>query len=319
MPKLVQIPQELRLELYRFDSEADQIVRSFVGGLETTPPPAMVYHYSDASGLRGILESGQLWLSDIFSLNDPSELRHGISYVTEMLKERAAYGTAEAKGFAEHFEHFFLTGLEKTAHYFVLSLSSNGDHLAQWRGYADNCRGYALGFDCRPLEDAFTQVGDRPIPNNSTHHVNYNDHVYKGIARQLVDRMFPLIVRPRGTGMDTPSKNEYWKALSISISLHTLRLALFFKHEGFKDEHEFRFMHIFPADAPVAGLQERMRPSGKIIKYLTFDWLKLCPDALKRVMVGPLADEDYARRIARACNLGHVDVRKSKTPYRDIR
>jgi hypothetical protein len=133
MPKFVQIPQALRLELDRFDSEADQIVRSFVGGLETVPPPAMVYHYSDASGLRGILESGQLWLSDIFSLNDPSELKHGISYVTEMLKERAAYGTAEAKGFAEHFEHFFLTGLEKTAHYFVLSLGSNGDHLAQWR------------------------------------------------------------------------------------------------------------------------------------------------------------------------------------------
>jgi hypothetical protein len=107
--------------------------------------------------------------------------------------------------------------------------------------------------------------------------------------------------------------------LSISISLHALRVALFFKHEGFKDEHEFRFMHIFPADAPVAGLQERTRPSGKIVRYLTFDWLKICPDALKKIMVGPLADEDYARRIARACNLGHVDVCKSKTPYRDTR
>ncbi|MGO9932761.1 MAG: hypothetical protein ACLPV8_13245 [Steroidobacteraceae bacterium] len=68
MPKFVQIPQELRLELDRFDSEADQIVRSFVGGFETAPPPSMVYHYTNASGLCGILESGQLWLSDIFSL-----------------------------------------------------------------------------------------------------------------------------------------------------------------------------------------------------------------------------------------------------------
>jgi len=131
MPKFVQIPQDLRSELHRFDAEADQIVRSFVGGLETAPPPTMIYHYSDAAGLRGIVESGKLWLSDIFSLNDPSELRHGISYVTEILKEKAAYRTAEAKGFVEHFEHFFLTGLKKTAHYFVLSLSSNGDHLAQ--------------------------------------------------------------------------------------------------------------------------------------------------------------------------------------------
>jgi len=199
------------------------------------------------------------------------------------------------------------------------SPSSINGIRTQWQGYADNCRGYALGFEGKALEDAFTRFGDRPIPNNSTHHVNYNDNVYKKIARQLVDKMFPLIVRPRGMGMDAPSKNEYLKALSIAISLHTLRLALFFKHEGFKNEHEFRFMHILPADAPVAGLQERTRPSGEIVRYLEFDWLKTCPDVLKAIIVGPLADEDFACGIARACNVGHVDLCKSKIPYRDTR
>jgi hypothetical protein len=34
-------------------------------------PPPIIYHYTNDAGLRGILESGKLWLTDIFDLNDP--------------------------------------------------------------------------------------------------------------------------------------------------------------------------------------------------------------------------------------------------------
>jgi hypothetical protein len=37
-----------------------------------------LYHYTDGLGLRGIIESGQIWFTDYRHLNDPSELVHGI-------------------------------------------------------------------------------------------------------------------------------------------------------------------------------------------------------------------------------------------------
>jgi hypothetical protein len=46
----------------------------------------MIYHYTNSAGLKGILESGNLWFSDIFGLNDPSELRHGLGCAIDILK-----------------------------------------------------------------------------------------------------------------------------------------------------------------------------------------------------------------------------------------
>jgi hypothetical protein len=56
--------------------------------MEATEPPPLIYHCTDDAGLRGILETGKFWLSDIFNLNDPSELKHGYSLATSILKKR---------------------------------------------------------------------------------------------------------------------------------------------------------------------------------------------------------------------------------------
>ena len=71
------ITPDLRLALERFDREADAIIDSFVKPLKAQEPPLVIYHYTDDLGLRGILETGKIWLTNIFNLNDPSELSHG--------------------------------------------------------------------------------------------------------------------------------------------------------------------------------------------------------------------------------------------------
>jgi hypothetical protein len=114
--------------------------------------------------LKGILETGEIWLTDIFSLNDPSELRHGLSHALKILNTKAATGPPESKIFAKDFGAFTQQGgIQRSAHYFMCSFSSCGDDLGQWRAYADNGRGYALGFDGKGLEKAFDKQGRAPI------------------------------------------------------------------------------------------------------------------------------------------------------------
>jgi hypothetical protein len=136
------IPQDMKDALSAYDTSAKKIIESFIRPLDMQKAPAVVYHYTNDAGLRGILETGRLWLSDIFSLNDPSELRHGISSAVNILESKAKDGPQAAKVFAKNFATLDV-GVERSAHFFVLSFSSDGDDLGQWRAYADNGRGYA--------------------------------------------------------------------------------------------------------------------------------------------------------------------------------
>src|ERR1700730_8235160 len=95
------LPPDVRAEIERFDARAQEIIVSFVGPLESQPPPPTIYHYTNEAGLRGILESGMIWLTDIFDLNDPSELSHGFSQAVSIMDAWAADGPPESKLFAK--------------------------------------------------------------------------------------------------------------------------------------------------------------------------------------------------------------------------
>ena len=65
------IPQDMQDALSRLRSDAEQIVSTFATALESYHPEPTIYHYTNYVGLRGIIESGRLWLTNIFDLNDP--------------------------------------------------------------------------------------------------------------------------------------------------------------------------------------------------------------------------------------------------------
>ena len=315
------IPQDMHDALTKFDATAGGIVNTFLEKVESREPPEIIWHYTNDVGLRGILETGQLWRSDIFNLNDPSELSHGFSHAVKILNSRAKEGPPESQTFAKHFAAFHEEGIRMSAHFFVCSFSSDVDDLGQWRAYADNGRGYALGFDAKVLEGAFTKENGVPIPNNLTFHVTYKDAVLADLHRQLIDGMFDLISLPRGKNLDSASVNAYMMELSIYLSVHVLRAALFFKHEAYRNESEYRFLQIHRADFPPPEVKRRYR-SYELVKYREFDWKRLQAGTLKRIVVGPAADRTKATRFAAdclaTCNAGNVEVACSEIPYRAL-
>jgi hypothetical protein len=133
------IPADMQAALEAFGHSTEKIIVSFVGSLDSMPPPPMIYHDTNDTGLRGILETGKIWLADIFNLNDPSELSHGFSHIVATLKEMAVSGPPQVNIFARETEAFATQGdIRAAAHYFVCSFSAAGDDLV-----------IALS-DCRP-------------------------------------------------------------------------------------------------------------------------------------------------------------------------
>jgi len=311
-----EIPKHLTDALTEYDRIADGIIKSFSKTIDLQETPEIIYHYTTDVGLKGILESGQLWLTDIFYLNDPSEVSHGVSYAFDILKSKAEQGPTESQIFAKLFGNFLQEGIQRCAHYFVCCFSSNGNDLGQWRAYADDGCGYALGFDTKGLEGSFATVDKVPA---ATFPVTYDDAELERIQRQLVENMFGLISLPFAENLTRSVINDYMHNLSVNLSVHVVQAALFFKHAAYDNEKEYRFMQLFRGDVPAPEVKRRLR-RYELIKYREFNWRHLCPGALKRIVVGPAADRSKAHRFATDClaafHTGDIEIECSKIPYR---
>ena len=318
-PDFHAVPRDMQDALERLNDAAQEIVHSFLATLEIQQPPPIIYHYTNDVGLKGILETGEFWLTDIFSLNDPSELTHGYSIAIDALMGKIAGDSVVAQKFANNFAVFAEQGaIPKVAHFFMCSFSSCGDDLGQWRAYADNGRGYVLGFEAKSLESGFTKRNGNPIPTNSTSHIIYNDAHLLGIQNQIIEKMRSLIMLPAGTVLQNDAIKVYMAELQMLLTLHILQTVLFFKHEAYANEREFRFLQIHKADEPPA-VNVRARRYG-LVKYRDFGWREVAPDALKKIVVGPAADYATASQFAKDClGLFHsknVEVARSEIPYR---
>ena len=119
--------------------------------------PELIWHYTNASALEAILNSKTMYATKYDYLNDPSENKlfgmiakriakkklKDLPKITDdyVLKTPDEYKAAFWHIIIEQDEFFLVHPI------CVTCFSFSGDLLSQWRAYADNCRGYALGLD----------------------------------------------------------------------------------------------------------------------------------------------------------------------------
>lgn len=308
------IPPEWESALAEFDRDAAAIVAPLTDELNAKPPPPIIYHYTDGRGLEGILRSGKFWLTDVFHLNDPSELRHALAHAVQLVNAKAVGGTAEEQLFAKIFSDVPATGVTASAYYFVCSLSLCGDELGQWRAYADDGQGFALGFDAAPFNKwAFG--------SNSAFPVMYDDSRLAGIQQGLVNRFFPLLRLPGSGYIGTSAGRAYLTQVSALFTVHILHAASYFKNEAYKTEQEYRLLHLYQFGQKPAHVKYRSRPYS-LVPYTEFDWRQAARQSLRRIVIGPSARHPIADQFLDDClkafHSGQVSVQLSKIPYRAL-
>ena len=135
----VSLPDELQKVLQTHRQMTGAICNPFADDLTARPVPPFIYHYTDDRGLRGILETGRLWFTDLFSLNDPSEFNHGIALALKILERKANESQQQqVKSFCKLFDRTMTVNTEKIGKFFVCCFSITGEDLGQWRAYADD-------------------------------------------------------------------------------------------------------------------------------------------------------------------------------------
>jgi hypothetical protein len=99
-------------------------------------------------------------------------------------------------------------------------------------------------------EGAFTKRKGKPVKQHSTFHVTYDDNELTRIRTALVDLVDPLISLPRTTGVRGNAMHAYMRDLLVYHSMDVIRCVMFFKHEAYRNEKEYRFQQLFRRDKP---------------------------------------------------------------------
>lgn len=110
------------------------------------PCDGIIYHYTSAKGFQGIVESGEIWLTNTEFVNDTTECK-------ALWKETNLFDNDELSfnRYIEKWWQKFQKNQDKDDNtYYIASFSKpkNTDSLEQWRAYGNIC----IGFDAKRLK-----------------------------------------------------------------------------------------------------------------------------------------------------------------------
>jgi hypothetical protein len=282
----------------------------------------IVYHYTDVNGALGILKSDHLWLTEIAHLNDPSEIKHGIEVACEILRDEAPIDSERVKLFASTFKEASNQTINVlNAH--IASFSYESDDLCQWRAYADEGRGVALGFSINALSNI-------PYPMAKTYKccvpMHYKDSVLidslQGPIREVVG-LFDSILK-NGLSDDEERKMAVaglQKHLAILVLFNSLRS----KHPAYAHEKEIRIIRLGGREDVIADDTYRIRErNGEIVEYLElpFEPSIRQKGTLKCIRIGPAAPAELVEQMQsaiRSFKIPEIPIDKSTIPFRSLR
>ena len=239
-------------------------------------------------------------------------MRQGVQYALNALQMAAEKGHKGAQLFVMRFSEHLRDDLEGISRQFVECFSPSGDDLGQWRAYADNGKGFALGFDGPRLEAAFGKMPHLC----GTFAMNYDELALRAAAERIAAEALQAAEFPVGKGYDGPTLSAFLHALSVQISNAILYTAMFFKHSAYAIEREYRFQHVRAIDnvEGIVTIGDR--------RYIEFDWRSSDPGLLTNIVIGPTADREQATRYAEEClrsaglDPHKVRIQNSAIPYR---
>jgi hypothetical protein len=275
--------------------------------------PEILYHYTTAIGLMGIVQSQTLRATNAEFLNDAQELQFGRPQVLEALLKQAdelspdsgAFDANTSRATIMRSAAYELTpgGNDARRQYhfvYVACFCEAGDLLSQWRSYGAP-GGYAVGLRTsrlrlvRPAEEEARDTVSEEIEQAATLvQVRYGDAAVEEAVTSVLQT-----VAPEPTGH--PGVLGFHRAQSV-VALARI------KHAAFSEEREWRLVVVSGPTKP----SFRVGPLG-VTPYISL-WYPV--DAIVEVVVGPGPEQRLRAQGVERLVGEEVTVRSSNAPFR---
>jgi len=183
--------------------------------------PKILYHYTSAEGLLGILSNKELWATKITYLNDSKELEHAIDICKSHVRALELGKAIDSK-----LSSNFISQLDSLPHanVCICSFTEVGDLLSQWRAYCGDSNGYSIGIQRETLQEIGSKTGfilARCI---------YDLEQQNDLIIEFVDKQIKKI------------KNNSTEESADNFQIEFLKIAALMKDNGFKEEKEWRLI-----------------------------------------------------------------------------
>lgn len=197
--------------------------------VRSKPDDRVIYHYCDTNALLSILTNNKLWYTHAAYLNDTMEITRGVdicrSVIEGQLKSTDDPVLQNAKSYLQNAEKW---------QYYICCFSEAKDRLSQWRSYASDGDGFAIGFSSTELS-----VGiDDPFEGR-LNTVQYEDDLLQKTIEELVGR-FATTAHEFPDGTTDEAKDFSYENSGARLGDLLIDKSVFVKDKGFAEEEEWR-------------------------------------------------------------------------------
>lgn len=246
-------------------------------------PDGPLYHYTTASGLLGMLERKEIWASSALHLNDAKVFQHAHNLLKGELRKRL-HDVAQAAALSPEWKGLYREWEDESSttdpDVYVVSFSTEGNQLSQWRAYCRDGNGFSIGFG---------------LPDLAYARATSNFHLVKCVydpaeQGQLIDAAIRYMERVWARDKSLKGCRGWNFFLRMTAKLQAVMLAL--KDPSFSEEEEWRLVGGTSKTIP------RMFRPGRfgIVPYCAIPLCK--PDdkpSLARVFIGPNLEPAVAK------------------------
>jgi len=196
--------------------------------------PATLYHYTSAAGLKGIVESGELWASNARYLNDSAEILLGIRHLRTILKAHKKNQNApnEARLLDEVWQWIpLLENVSDRA--YAVCFCETDDLLGQWRGYANMGGGYSIGFNPKGFD-----LARQPKLQPRLLKVIYDRGAQRAAIREILKEAYRWVA-----GLGAKPDQQKIADAAADVIIEAFGLLAAFKDPSFSAEEEWRLVY----------------------------------------------------------------------------
>lgn len=268
-----------------------QLIEGTFSAVRTMPefsinPEGLVYHFTDASGLIGIVETNKLWGTRAACLNDAGEVKLGLGLVETILKARTINGSAISK---IALSHLSASKPAIVIDHFVVSFCGREPISGQWLHYGRQGLGYAVGFEPQGImQQGWT-----------TSSVSYDESEQSSRLKLLIERVESEAVSLIRDNCQTSDRAWHEDVAGVALYAALRGLAPCFKHPSFSSEEEWRaFDYHIEGEGIDSGRRKspKFRASnGRIIPFIELVLPTGNESPIREIVIGYQIDEAVAR------------------------
>jgi Protein of unknown function (DUF2971) len=282
--------------------------------------PRYLYHYTNAQGLLGMLQSNRIWATNSRFMNDPTEIAYAIGLVRKVESELEKKG---GRWLDELKLSRILHEYEKNAKVYIACFCREGDLLSQWRGYGAVGGGYGLGFSGRHLgaQEVTTFAKPEPILRK----VIYDRPMQERLVWDWLDGL-SMLARARRRNPRQAKPRQLFDIAWATFNMFLSECLNCFKDPAYREEQEWRLIQFGRVNFQDV-LKASFRTGGsRVVPYVELDFrLARGPQRgklpLKVIRYGPTLDPKVTERSLRLLcdaygyNERHLTIRRSGVPF----